>query len=282
MAVAVIAPFFTRRSFVERLQGVEQVLSSGGYDLILYNVETVSRRDICFRMTPRRERVDGLLVMSLTPTDVEADRIKAAGVPIVLVDACHERVSSVQVDHVAGVRMATQHLIDLGHRRIGYIGEDLENNPLRFQPIPDRFQGYCETLSAASILYNPHYYRQVKFGLREPEANQMAFEMTLDLMTQLEPPTAVIAYSDTVALGVLKAAQHCGLLVPKDLSVIGFDDMVIARYFDLTTIRQPLVDTGRRGAELLLEYLKGDKNRMVEHLILPTELVIRGTTSSAA
>ena len=273
MAVAVIAPFFTRRSYVERLQGIENVLSSSGYDLILYNVETVARRDECFRALPRSERLDGLLVLSLPPNDVEVERLLNVGVPAVLVDAYHPALPTVQIDDVAGARTAVRHLIDLGHTRIAYIGEYLDQNPLHFQPIGDRYTGYREALVGAGLPFRPEYHCQGKYGWRE--ARRMAHEL-LDLP---EPPTAVFAYSDTMAFGVLEAAQQRGLAVPGNLSVIGFDDVEVAQYFRLTTVRQPLYESGARGAELLLEGMESEDSRPVaSHHVLPTELVDRSTT----
>jgi DNA-binding LacI/PurR family transcriptional regulator len=251
------------------------VLSTAGYDLILYNVETVARRDECLRAVPRGERLDGLLILSLTPDDVEVQQFAAFGVPAVLVDAYHPALPTVQIDDVAGAGTAVRHLIDLGHRRIAYVGETLEQNPLKFQPIGDRYRGYRQTLDEAGISYCPEYHRQGKYGWRE------ARRMTHELLDLPEPPTAIFAYSDTMAFGVLEAAQQLGVDVPGRLSVIGFDDVEIAQYFRLTTVRQPLHESGARGAELLLEYMDSDDGGPPigpRHVVQPTELVARSTT----
>lgn len=276
MAIAVIAPFFTRRSYVERLQGIEHVLSAGGYDLILYNVETVARRDECLRALPRGERLDGLLILSLAPDDAEAERLQQIGVPTVLIDAYHDALPTVTVDDEAGARAAVEHLIALGHRRIAYIGEVLDDNPFQFRPIGDRYRGYRAALAEAGIPLESAYHRQGKYGWRE--ARRMAHE----LLALSAPPTAVFAYSDTMAFGVLEAAQQCRITVPDAFSVIGFDDVEIAQHFQLTTIRQPLYESGARGAELLLEQLDSDVSRQAPHIVLPTELVARHTTAPPA
>lgn len=277
MTIAVIASVFIRRSIVERLQGIEHVLTSSGYDLILYNVESIARRDTCFRTIPRREGIDGWVVISLPPTDQEAERFAQANVPVVLVDAYHENLYAVQIDDVASARTATQHLIDLGHCKIGYIGENLADNPFHVRPMHDRFAGYCQALTTAGIPFTPTYHQQGKFGWRD------ARRMAHNLLTLDERPTAIFVYSDSMAFGVLEAAQQLGVAVPEELSVIGFDDVEIAQYFNLTTIRQPLYDTGARGAELLLELLETPEAtmppRFPTRIILPTELVIRGTTA---
>lgn len=273
MTIAVIAPFFTRRSYVERLQGVEHVLSSSGYDLVLYNVETVERRDDCLRTVPRRERVDGMLIMSLAPSDAEAVRLANTGVPTVLVDAYHSELSTVQVDDVAGATTAVEHLIGLGHERIAYVGETLADNPFRFQPVNDRYLGYRQALETAGIAYDPALHGQGRYGWRE------AHRLTTELLAQPQPPTAIFAYSDTMAFGAMEAAQESGRHIPNDLSVVGFDDVEVAQYFQLTTVRQPLYETGARGAELLMEMVDSGNHLPVEHIYLPTELMVRRTTA---
>ncbi len=276
MAVAVIAPFFTRRSYVERLQGIEHVLSAAGYDLILYNVETVARRDECLRALPRGERLDGLLILSLVPEDAEVQRLLELDAPTVLIDAYHPDLPTVTIDDTVGARMAVQHLVDLGHERIAYVGEYLDDNPFNFHPIVDRFHGYRQALANAGIPFDPRYHCQGSYGWSE--ARRMAHE----LLGQPKPPTAVFAYSDAMALGVLEAAQQADLAVPDALSVVGFDDVEVAQYFRLTTMHQPLYETGARGAELLLQNLDSDTRRLAEHIVLPTELVIRQTTAPPA
>lgn len=276
MAIAVIAPFFTRRSYIERLQGIDHVLSPGGYDLILYNVESVARRDELWRTLPRGERHDGMLILSLTPDDMEAERLITQGVPTVLIDAYHPLLPTVSIDDLAGGQKATRHLIELGHERIAYIGEHLEDNMFKSRPVVDRFNGYRKALEEAGIPLRQEYHCQGKYGWRD--ARRMAFE----IFSLEERPTAIFAYCDTMAFGVLEAAQKCNLSSPADMSVIGFDDVEISQYFQLTTIRQPLYESGARGAEMLLEYLDSDAGRPAQHVVLPTELVVRQTTAPPA
>lgn len=276
MAVAVIAPYFTRRSYTERLQGIEHVLSASGYDLILYNVETVERRDECLRSVPRGERLDGVLILSLSPTREETERFIALGVPTVLIDARSDSLSCVRIDDVQGAQIAVQYLLNLGHTRIAYIGEVLDDNPFRFQPIIDRYTGYRLALEQAKIPFRTEYHRQGKYGWIE--ARRMAHE----LFALPEPPTAIFAYSDTLAFGILEAAQQEGFRVPEELSIIGFDDVEIAQYFQLTTVRQLLYESGARGAEMLLAQLQGEEQEQNQQIVLPTELVVRGTTAAPA
>lgn len=274
MTIAVVSPFFTRRSNVERLQGIEHVLAAGGYDLVLYNVESAQRRDECLRTVPRRERVDGMLIVSLAPTDDEVARFTSTGVPTVLIDAFHPELSTVQIDDVAGAMSAVDHLIGLGHRRIAYIGETLTDNMFRSQPTQDRYLGYRQSLAAAGIEFDPDLHRQGRYGWRD--SNRMANE----LLRMDHLPTAIFAYSDTMAMGALEAIRESGWHTPDDISLVGYDDVEITQYFQLTTVRQPLYETGARGAELLMEMVDSGNRLPVEHIYLPTELIVRRTTAA--
>lgn len=274
LSVAVVVPFFTRPAEVERLRGIEHTLVDTEYDLILYNVETPEQRDAFFREAPRRERVDGVIIVSLTPRDGDVAPLKKAGVPVVLVDAHHPSLASLNrviTDDVAGGSAATQHLLDLGHRCIGYIS-DLFDNPFNFTSSRDRYQGYQQALTKAGVPLRADYHAQAPHG--RVEARQSSAQM----LARLDRPTAIFAASDTQALGVLEAARDLGLRVPEDLSVVGYDDIEVAEYLGLTTMRQRLFESGRRGVELLLAVLANPKAKPICE-VLPAELVVRGTTA---
>lgn len=272
MTIGVITPFFTRSSYIERLRGVESVLSQSEYDFIIYNVETVERRDKYFREIPRRERIDGLMIMSLPPTDEDTRRFAEAEVLTVLVDAAHPDLSRVVIDDVAGGYIATMHLIELGHRKIGYISDYMKDSPFHFLPVQDRYQGYRNALADAGIEFNPNYYKQGEID--EQEAQRLSKEV----LSLPDPPTAIFAYSDTQAFGVLRAAQELGIEVPEKLSVIGYDDIELAEYLQLTTIRQCLYQSGVRGAQLLLEQMD-EMFPEPKEISLSTQLVVRSTTA---
>ncbi|HIE38786.1 MAG TPA: LacI family transcriptional regulator [Anaerolineales bacterium] len=274
LTLAVIVPFFTRPSFVERLRGVEAAIAETEYDLIVHNVETVAKRNVYFRSVPRPERVDGLLIISLSPSDEDVARFHRAGVPTVLVDARHPRLPRVVVDDVAGGRTATRHLIDLGHHRIAFLGDQYPN-PFSFTSSHERYAGYRNALEEAGLPVRPEYTATGEHG------RDVARELTHRLLSLPEPPTAIVAASDTQALGVLEVAQERGIPVPESLSVIGYDDIEIAEYLHLTTIRQPLFDSGWRGTHLLLRAIENGEGEPSCDL-LPIELVVRATTAPPA
>jgi DNA-binding LacI/PurR family transcriptional regulator len=274
LTIAVITPFFTRPAFVERLRGVESVVAESRYDLVLYNVETPEKRDMYFRDVPRRERADGVLIISLAPRDEDLTRLAESPVPVVLVDANHPfltMLNRVITNDEDGGRQATAHLIGLGHRRIGYISDPFET-PFNFTASFDRHRGYLRALEAAGIPLQPEWHR---WGAHSRvEARRLAQE----LLTLPDRPTAIFAASDTQAMGVMEAARQLGLRVPEDVSVIGYDDIEVAEYLGLTTMRQSLFESGRRGMELLLAAME---RRLTDPIcdILDAQLIVRATTA---
>jgi DNA-binding LacI/PurR family transcriptional regulator len=273
LSLAVIVPFFTSPSVIERLKGVVSTLARSRYDLIIHNIEDPEQRADCFRTIPRQDRVDGVLVISISPTDEEVPLLAEASVPVVLIDAHHPALTTlhqITVDDVAGGKAVTEYLIGLGHTRIGFIG-DPADNPFNFTSSRDRARGYRQALEAAGIPYRPEYYAE------GPHGRQAARESARRMLTLPERPTAIFAASDVQAVGVLEAARELGLRVPQDLSIVGYDDVEIAEILGLTTMRQMLFESGQRGVELLLKTLENPETEPV-YEVLPTELVVRDTT----
>lgn len=267
LSVGVVAPFFTRPSVIERLRGVSQVLAGAGYQLVLFDVERPGQDWESFRTLPGG--LDGLLSISLCPPEPDLARFEAAGMPVVLIDHPDQRLPAVYTDDVAGGRLATGHLLDLGHRRIAFLG-DFEHNYHGFTSSAMRRSGYEQALAEAGCDVDPELVRRAAHG-REPAA-----ALTRELLGSKLRPTAIFAASDTQALGVLEAAEELGVDVPGDLSVVGYDDIELARYAGLTTVAQPLEESGTRGAELLLAALDGAAAGGRQ---LPIELVVRTTTA---
>jgi len=272
--LGVVVPFFTHASAVERLRGVVAALDGSRYDLVLFNVESPVHRDEHFATLTGRDRADGLLVMSLPPPPGSLRRLAESGVPIVLLDTRGDGVPAVVTDDVEGGRLATRHLLDLGHERIAFLGDD-PDNPLGFTSSSAREQGYRETMADAGL---PVRESDVRHG---PHVRTVARSLAEDMMSGSDRPTAVFAASDTQALGVLEAARAAGLDVPHDLSVVGFDDIEVSSYAGLTTVRQPLFDSGRQAAGLLLDALAAEEPLGGSEHRLGLELVVRSTTGPA-
>lgn len=269
--LGVVVPYFTTPSPVERLRGVAAALDGSQYDLVIFNVETVAHRDDFLGTLTRRDRADGLLLMSFPPPAEALDRIVGAGVPVVLVDARREGLPGVVIDDVEGGRIATRHLVELGHERIAFIGGD--DDPLGFTASADRERGFREVMAEAGLAVDEDLVRS------GTHAREVAVSIAKDLLRGDRPPTAVFATADIQALGVLEAARSLGRRVPEDLSVIGFDDIELSAYVGLTTIRQPLFESGQVATRLLLEVLGGEGAPTAHAHELPLELVVRSTTA---
>jgi DNA-binding LacI/PurR family transcriptional regulator len=268
MTLGVIAPFFTRPSVVERLRGIDDVIGNSAYDLMLFNVETPEQRAAALTRFARRDRVDGVIVISLPLRDGEVRALGRDGVRAVVVDGAHRALPHVTIDDVEGGRLAVHHLLDAGHRRIAFVG-DREDNPFGFGSSQRRLEGMTQVLGDAGVGLPAELVR------RGPHGRAAAHAMTAELLTLASPPTAIFAASDVQALGVLDAAQEAGVAVPEALSVIGFDDVDLAGAAGLTTVRQPLRESGRAGARLLLSELGDDGATLTT---LPAvELVCRRT-----
>jgi len=271
LSVSVVLPFLTFPSFVERLRGVQSVIDSTDYDLVLYSADDNKRKNHLLQILSRKTRNDGILLISLYPDEQQVEKLKNNDVPVVLVDAVHPDLPSVYVDNKRGGKMATEHLIELGHRQIAFVSDYLVTD-FRFTAMQKRFEGYREALDEASISFTPEYHREV------PHDRDAAKHVALDIL-QLPPrPTAIFASSDTQAIGVMDAAKELHIRIPEDLSLIGFDDVRDSEYVNLTTIKQPLFSSGVTGSELLLKIISNEAEENL-HIIQNLGLVNRGSTA---
>jgi LacI family transcriptional regulator len=272
--IAVLVPFFTEPSISERLHGAVCALAETPFDLVIHNVVTPEQRAHGFRRFLNSDQVDGVLIISLTPSDEDAAQVIRADLPAVLIDADHHALGGLHrivVDDVVGGRMATEHLLGLGHTRIGFVG-DFVDNPFQATASRDHHRGYRQALAAAGSAPRPEHYAEGRHCRKD--AQQLAREM----LSLPEPPTAIVAASDVHAFGILGAARDLGLGVPDDLSVTGHDDVDMSDMLGLTTVRQPLYESGRLGMRVLLDLVsnpRAERSRQV----LPLELVVRKTTA---
>jgi LacI family transcriptional regulator len=268
--LALVIPFFTHPSAVERMRGVLAAVDETDYDLVICNVANAAHRDEYLGPGAPLDRSDGMLLVSLVPREPEVDAFLRAGAPVVLLDAFHPRLPCLRIDDVTGGRLATRHLIELGHERIAFVG-DRADSALGFVSSGRRRDGYRHALEDAGIPVRPELQRD------GPHDRLVAHRLTRELLALDEPPTAIFAASDTQALGVLEAAGIEGFEVPGDLSVVGFDDLEVASYVGLTTVHQPLEESGRRAVERLVAALRDENSHPAEDR-LEIRLEVRRTT----
>jgi LacI family transcriptional regulator len=266
--IGVVAPLSSYPSFHERLQGILEALRAEPFELVLYDQESVAVRHDYLSSLPLTRRLDGLIVM-LPFEDRVAERLLGRELETVLVEFSRPQFSGVDIDNKAGGALAAEYLISRGHVRCAFVGERQVEHFVVTQS-EDRLAGFRRALETAGLALPDEYVSLAPFGVEE------ARRQTHELLNLRTPPTAIFAHSDIQAIGVLKAARDRGLTVPGDLAVIGFDDLEVASHLALTTIHQPLAESGRIAVELLLERL-ADPTRSVRSVRLPLSVVERET-----
>ncbi|HEY9408348.1 MAG TPA: LacI family DNA-binding transcriptional regulator [Jiangellaceae bacterium] len=272
-AVGVVSPEAQGWYFTAVAEGAQEIFGAAGYDVLrydLHDVESARRRVVDTQLL--RKRVDALLVLSLPLTPVEVAALVAMHRPVAVVGPVVPGLSTVRIDDVEVGRIATRHLIDLGHQRIAFAGGNPDDH-LGFPVSPERRLGYEQVLRASGLEPDPSLVVPAKFTA---EAGVAAFAL-LRRLGQL--PTAVVAVSDEVAMGIIHAARRVGVRVPEELSVIGVDDHDMSWLFGLTTVGQPVREQGRLAARALLDRLRSDTDGAPEVTTVETRLVVRSTTA---
>lgn len=267
--IGVITPFFTAPSFVQRLRGIAGSLSKENYDLVIYTVDSNNRLQSYLSSLPLTGNLDGLVIMSLPVAEPDVQRLIDHQLPTVLIEFPHSHLNSVEINDVEGGRMATEYLLRKGHQRIAFLG-DTDLPEYSIHPVNLRLKGFRQALKAANLEIPKEFVRLA------PYDQEQARIIAKELLDMPNPPTAVFAATDYQALGVLKAARQLGIKVPEQLAVIGFDDLDMADYEDLTTVQQHLDESGRIAIEILLSHI-ADKSRPIQHVTLPLTVIERLT-----
>ena len=273
-SIAVLTPYVSRWYFATVLSGVESVIQAAGMDLLLLSVDDHIPGH--FRSTPAsrlRRRVDGILVVAMPPSSEQLREVLNLGMPTSLIGISVEGAPSVKVDDVLAARQATQHLVNLGHSRIGLIGGATPGTS--FTAESDRQIGFESVLADHELDDDPLLRAPGYFTISGGEQAMTA------LLNQRRPPTAVFCMSDEMAFGALRSLARHGLTPGRDISVIGIDGHDMSEYLDLTTIEQPVHDLGRIAAESLLSQINRlpDSEPLPTSIHVPTRLVVRGSTS---
>jgi LacI family transcriptional regulator len=267
--IGVLTPFFTAPSFVQRLRGIAGILSKENYELVVYTVESTAQLESYFASIPLTSNLDGLIIMSLPISEANVRRLTKSQIPAVFIEYPHPTLSSVEIDDVEGGRMATEYLIKKGHRRIAFLG-DTDLPEYAIHPVSLRLSGFRQALQNAGIEVPDEFVRLA------PYTQEQTLRVANELLSLPNPPTAIFAATDFQALGVLKAARKMKVQVPEQLAIVGFDDLDLADYADLTTIRQHLDESGRLAVEILLSRI-ADPSRPAQHIHLPLTLIERQT-----
>jgi len=278
--IGAVVPHLNRWFFTSVIEGAERVLLGQGYDLTLYNLsgDGGERRRV-FDHHLLRNRVDAVFTVSLELAEEEVGRLLALGKPVVGVGGPLPGVSTLTIDDLAVARLATDHLISLGHTRIAHIGGSQEFD-LDFHIPTSRRLGYEQALRDAGLPVDEQLHRASDFTL--PGGYDAAKQL---LGSPHERPTAIFAASDEMAIGAILAARDLGLSVPRDVSIIGIDDHPLADFFGLSTVAQHPDRQGEQAAALLLDALQAARAaptrarpEPLSHTA-PADLIVRSSTA---
>jgi len=270
--IGLIVPTITNPVFSESTRGVQDFANEKGYQVILGNSDYQYEKESTLIDVFRERQVDGLII---TSTDLDGSALYNLlndAFPFVLLYSSVKNgpMSCIGVDNFSGGYLATKHLVDLNHRRIGMLAGEFHFSDRSF----NRWRGYKKCLKDHRILYEADLLVQTDYGL---EAGKEGFKR---LFSKENQPTAIFCSNDILAIGAIEGARQLGLKVPQDLSIIGFDDMQISSFISptLSTITQPTYEMGRMGAEVLINRLDNKLPKPV-HKFLDIKLVARESTS---
>jgi LacI family transcriptional regulator len=250
LTVGLIVPSIEIPFFARVAAGIEAAANDVGYSVILCNTGWSLSREVHYLNNLLARRVDGLLCISLAMSAEHIAPVLRRRTPVVIFERTMPgvEVDAVEIDNVQGAFDATAHLLDLGHRRVGCI-TGLPNSNLN----EERIHGYRQALTERGIPFDPSLLRMGDYtaaaGVRE----------SLALLRLPQPPSAIFAFNDLMAMGVIQAVQERGLRIPADVAVIGFDGLAITEhcYPPLSTIEQPVAEMSAAAIALLLDRIKG-------------------------
>lgn len=276
--LGLVVPDVANPFFADVTCGAEHVANAQGYNVFLCNTDKDPERELAVLQSLEEKRVDGVVLCSSRLDDSELHTVVARHSAVVPVNRHLEPADEkngagvVMLDDVAGGRMATQHLLDSGHRAVGFLAGPPASRSGRW-----RAEGYRAALTTADLPHNPAWTAPC------PADVDGGHQATRDLLTAHPELTALFCYNDLVAVGALRACAELGRRVPDDLAVVGFDDILLAALVTppLTTCRVPRYDLGAQAMRLLLNQIGGcpgeaDRNPCAE-IVLRPELIIRAS-----
>jgi len=271
--IGLILPNIMNPVFAEIAHELESACRQEGFVLLLCNSDRQHDREEHFIQILRAKQVDGVVI---TPHDDPVALIQPlvqARIPVVVLEHDLPGVHCIVMDEQQGGRIATQHLIDLGHQRIALLRRTPSSALSR-----ERFIGYRQALVAAGIAFDPRLVLECAAG---QTAGAQAMQQLLALA---EPPTAVFTHNDVLAMGALYAIRQAGLRAPDDISVVGYDDISSAAYFSpsLTTVRSPKAELGALAGRTILDLVRHKNDMPPQTVTLPVELVVRTSTAPPA
>ena len=269
--VGVVTPFVDRWYFATLISEIEKSIRDHVYHVLLFDLEdSVSRRrQLTLDMVVKR--VDGLIVLNLPLTPPEEEVLRHVARPTVTIGRTYPGWSSVCIDDGLTVTTAVQHLVQLGHRDIAFIGAVARAEAYGDVP-SQRRDAFIASMRAAGLRTCRQWLRECDWTARDATVDAS------ELLDHHNRPTAIVAASDEMALGVLAAANRARIRVPEELSIVGVDDFPLSAVFGLTTVRQDVRAQASRASAFLLHALDSRVTPPVEDVVLPTVLVHRDSS----
>jgi LacI family transcriptional regulator len=270
--VALVLPYVHSDYFARISGAAAESLYEEDARFVLCPTHHLHDREVSLLDRVMHGTTDGAVLLLPSESEVELEQLRRQGYPFVVVDPMLPLSGDVPVvaaAHWSGARALVEHLIGLGHERIGAI-----TGNAGWAATKDRLGSYLSCLAAAGLPSPREFIREGHFTV------ESGYESARDLLSLAEPPTAIFAFNDNMAVGALQAARELGIRVPEDVSIVGFDDLEIASVTDppLTTVRQPLEEMGRIAASLLMRLLQGGRLE-ANRLELSTRLIVRESTA---
>ena len=269
--IGLLIPNINNPVFAESTRGVQDYADSNKIQIILGNTYYQYEKEEGLIKTLREKQVDGFIITTTDPRGAVLNSLVEEKVPFVLLYSTLKKgpFSAVGVDNFRGGYLASEHLVKLGHQRVGMIAGKFSISDRSLH----RWHGYRQCLKNYNIDYDSNLVAQMNYSLT---CGKASMEKMLALQ---DPPTAVFCSNDYMALGAMKGARECGLSLPRDMSIVGFDDIQISSYVapGLTTIHQPAYEMGKLGAKLLFRLMEDGTGKPVQKM-LESSLVIREST----
>jgi LacI family transcriptional regulator len=271
--VGLIIPSLANPVYAEVARALERICTQAGMLVVLCNSDRVEERERRFVHMLRAKQVDGVVVIPHGEAQALLQPLLDAQIPVVVLEHAVDALPCILIDEPAGGRLATGHLLDLGHRRIALI----RRHPTRALS-RQRHAGYREALAARGLPYDPALVIHCGPGQAE------GYGAMQRLLALPQPPTAVFAHNDLLALGALRAAADAGLRVPHDLSIVGYDDIANAAYFTpaLTTVRIPKEEMGTLAGRTIMTLAQATSPPPPHTVTLAVDLIVRESTAPPA
>ena len=270
MTIGLIIPSLTNPVYAEIAESLERVCTAEGYIVMLCGTGRDPDKERKLPETLRAKQVDGVVIIPSQSPEEILKPLRQAHIPTVVLEHNLPDTHCIAIDDRQGGRLATQHLLSLGHRRIGLIKRE-PYSALSYL----RAVGYREILEEAGVPFDPAL-------VVESRAGQAAgYSSMQQLLALPNPPTAVFTHNDVLAMGAMHAIFDAGLAVPADISVVGYDDTISSSYLNpsLTTVKFPVAEMGRRAGQIILELAQKEGSLAARTIMLPVELVVRASTA---